>query len=165
MLPFPSPAPAPHLSCGPALSLGTCHSPEAAQEPRVCSASGMRCGCHGSCCSPSSSSPGRQPRPGHPCSPLSPPLPSALGFQTESKMGSHQIRCVFSQGNFPFIASLLREALSSFLCLVFFWVFGDKLLVVVFEPCGQQPSRSLIQNVSRKPVVTLIGVYANFCGL
>lgn len=29
--------------------------------------------------------------------------------------------------------------------------------MVVFKPCGQQPSRSFIQNVSRKPVVTLIG--------
>lgn len=50
-----------------------------------------------------------------------------------------------------------QEASSSFLCLGFFWVFEDKLLVVVFKPCGQQPSRSFIQNVSRKPVVTLIG--------
>lgn len=30
--------------------------------------------------------------------------------------------------------------------------------MVVFKPCGQQPSRSFIQNVSREPaVVTLIG--------
>lgn len=65
-------------------------------------------------CSPSSPSwwqytpvPSGQPQPGHTCSPLSPPLPSALDFQTESKMGSHQIRFVFPEGNFPFIDSLL----------------------------------------------------------
>lgn len=119
MLPFPSLAPAPHVSCGPTLSPG--HMPQ----PR--------------------SSPGAQglfsvwhevwvpwqllqtflivPRPAASAwAPVLTPVPStssALDFQTESKMGSHQIRCVFSQGNFPFIVSLLREALS-FLCLGFF---------------------------------------------
>ena len=44
---------------------------------------------------------------GTPAHSLSPPLPSTLDFQTESKMGSHQIRFVFFQCNFPFIDSLL----------------------------------------------------------
>ena len=37
--------------------------------------------------------------------------------------------------------------------------------MVVFESCGQQSSWSFIQDVSRKPAVTLIGVFADFCGL
>lgn len=44
---------------------------------------------------------------GTPAHSLSLPLPSALDFQTESKMGSHQIRFVCFQGNFPFIDGFL----------------------------------------------------------
>lgn len=72
---------------------------------------------------------------------LSPPLPSALDFQTESKMGSHQIRFVFFQCHFPFIDSLLLGGsvllpLSRF----FSWVFGDKLLVAVLSPVVGSPA-------------------------
>lgn len=61
---------------------------------------------------------------GTPAHSLSTPLPSALDFQTESKMGSHQIRFVFFQCNFPFIDSLLSGGPVVLLCLGLFWVFG-----------------------------------------
>lgn len=78
---------------------------------------------------------------GTPAHSLSPPLPSALDFQTESKMGSHQIRFVFFQCNFPFIDSLLAGGtvlpLSRFFsgCLGInsWWLFWSP---VVSSPAG-----------------------------
>lgn len=79
---------------------------------------------------------------GTPAHSLSPPLPSALDFQTESKMGSHQVRFVFFQSNFPFIdkPSLGRPCPPSsvsffpgYLGMKSWWLF---LSPVVSSPAG-----------------------------
>lgn len=114
-LPFPPQRPTPHLSHGPTFDSWARFT--AQQQPGsawVCSVPGPRWAPGQLAAAlphaPGGSapqSPGGRLGLGTPAHSLSLPLPPALGFQTESKMGPHQVRLVFSQGNFPFIDSLL----------------------------------------------------------
>lgn len=91
MLPIPPRSPPPHLSPGANVcSLG------------FCPVSGPGVGAWAAGRSPSSSR-CHSTRGCMPAVSLSPPLPSALDFQTESKMASHQVRFVFTPCHFPFI--------------------------------------------------------------
>lgn len=87
-------------------------------------------------------SPRRQSQPGHIGSLPVPSASSGLDFQTESKMGSHQIRFVFFQCNFPFIDSFLLggSVLLPPSYLFFFLGIWDKLLVVVLSLVVRRPA-------------------------